>query len=346
MEDYASDIVFSDQEEIVDREEGSDAVIRETIGEKAVPSPEADGDTNDVESEEGTAITPVRPLGDATRKRKRKVHRLVDSSSDEDSEDSNALTGKEGLQEIKDLLKQLFKKVEKNSRKLTELQNASDVPSSSAAEYTPKRRKTEISPKVRKEVRRVYKNLVEDDENFDGWNLGHGVSIKSPQNEQTITRIVKEVKGLNPTFDAADIREAAYRFFKTKSEEDSLKRNGMAERKKVTRRRQERVTRKKREREGAVLKNSKFTEEQRKKWLGVMKRDYMSSEESGDDDFIVLHRLPWRSDYVTKMFSKIDAYVISKKSSQAKRQMKLRRLGVPSTRPKPQNAPDWTVKSD
>ena len=37
--------------------------------------------------------------------------------------------------------------------------------------------------------------------------------------------------------------EAAYRFFKTKSEEDSLKRNGMAERKKVTRRRQERVTR-------------------------------------------------------------------------------------------------------
>ena len=48
----------------------------------------------------------------------------MDSSSDEDSEDTNALTGKEGGQEIKYLLKQLFKKVEKNSRKLTELQNA------------------------------------------------------------------------------------------------------------------------------------------------------------------------------------------------------------------------------
>ena len=88
------------------------------------------------------------------------------------------------------------------------------------------------------------------------------MSIKSPQNEQIITRIVKEVKGLNPTFDAADIRgqffyitvvqsvlvdclfaEAAYRFFKTKSEEDSLKRNGKAEIKKVCRRRQERLTR-------------------------------------------------------------------------------------------------------
>ena len=77
-----------------------------------------------------------------------------------------------------------------------------------------------------------------------------------------------------------------------------------------------------------------------------MKREYMSSEESGDDDFIVLHQLPWRSDCVTKMFSKIDAYVISKKSSQAKRQMKHRRLGAPSTRPKPQDAPDWAVKSN
>ena len=46
MEDYASDNVFSDQEEIVDREEGSDAVIGEMIGEKAaVPSPETDGGT-------------------------------------------------------------------------------------------------------------------------------------------------------------------------------------------------------------------------------------------------------------------------------------------------------------
>lgn len=103
---------------------------------------------------------------------------------------------------------------------------------------------------------------------------------------------------------------------------------------------------KKREREGAVLKNSKLTEEQRKKWLSVMNRDYMSSEESGDDDFIVLHQLPWRSDYVTKMFSKIDAYVISMKSAQAKRQMKRRRLGVPSTRPKPLDAPDWAVKGN
>ena len=27
---------------------------------------------------------------------------------------------------------------------------------------------------LQKEVRRVYKSLLEDDENFDGWTLGHG----------------------------------------------------------------------------------------------------------------------------------------------------------------------------
>ena len=34
----------------------------------------------------------------------------------------------------------------------------------------------------------------------------YSVSIKSPQNEVTLTRVVKEVKGLNPSFDGTDIR--------------------------------------------------------------------------------------------------------------------------------------------
>ena len=39
------------------------------------------------------------------------------------------------------------------------------------------------------------------------------------------------------------LAEAAYRFFKTKSEEDSLKRSGKSEVKKVAWRRQERISR-------------------------------------------------------------------------------------------------------
>lgn len=92
---------------------------------------------------------------------------------------------------------------------------------------------------------------------------------------------------------------------------------------------------KRKERDAAILKNSKLTEDQKKKWLLVITNDYMSSEESGEDDSIIIHPLPWHSEYVTKMFKKIDAYFENKKSPQAKRQMKRRVYGMTSSRPQP-----------
>ena len=38
----------------------------------------------------------------------------------------------------------------------------------------------------------------------------------------------------------------------------------------------------------------------------------MSSEESGADDQIYVNPIPWRSDYVTRMFGAIDAYTTKK----------------------------------
>ena len=59
----------------------------------------------------------------------------------------------------------------------------------------------------------------------------------------------------------------------------------------------------------------------------------MSSEASGNDsdDSIIVHPIPWRSEYVSRMFKKIDAYSDKKKSSQARRQTKNRIVGSPST---------------
>ena len=73
----------------------------------------------------------------------------------------------------------------------------------------------------------------------------------------------------------------------------------------------------------------------------------MSSEES-EDDSIIVHPIPWRSAYVSRMFAKIDAYTINKKSSQAKRQMKSRVVGRPSTRPRltSPDVPDWALAPD
>ena len=95
------------------------------------------------------------------------------------------------------------------------------------------------------------------------------------------------------------------------------------------------------------MKNSKLTREQKDKWLGVVSNDTMSSEESGPDDDIIVHSLPWRSRYVNKMFSKIDRYIASKKSPQALRQMKSRKLGTPSERPVPDvdKYPQWVIEA-
>lgn len=95
------------------------------------------------------------------------------------------------------------------------------------------------------------------------------------------------------------------------------------------------ITQKRKERDSAVLKNSKLTEDQKKKWLTVMTNDFMSSEESGEDDSMIVHPLPWRSEYVNKMFKRIDAFCGNKKSPQAKRQMKPRKYGMASSRPQP-----------
>lgn len=93
------------------------------------------------------------------------------------------------------------------------------------------------------------------------------------------------------------------------------------------------------------MMNNKLTEEQRTKWPAVVKNELMSSEESDEGDAIVVHPLPWRSEYVNKMFQKIDEYCFSKKSPQAKRQTKKRITGSPSRRPIPATKePIWAFK--
>ena len=91
------------------------------------------------------------------------------------------------------------------------------------------------------------------------------------------------------------------------------------------------------------MKNPRLTEQAREKWLKVMVNEMMSSEESGDEDKVVVHPLPWRTDYVNKMFYKIDSYCIARKSPQARRQIKERASGFLSTRVAPSGMPSWSV---
>ena len=95
----------------------------------------------------------------------------------------------------------------------------------------------------------------------------------------------------------------------------------------------------------AILKNSRLTEMQRQKWMKVMTNDFMSSEESDDDNAIVIRPLEWRSTYVNEMFTRIASFSQNKKSPQAKRQTKTRVYGQPSSHSCPMDSPGWAVNS-
>ena len=73
------------------------------------------------------------------------------------------------------------------------------------------------------------------------------------------------------------------------------------------------------------------------------KNDMMPSEESGPDETIVVHSLPWRSQYVNRMFAN---YTHSKKSLQALRQMKNRTEGSQSDQSAPHGKfPQWVFEA-
>ena len=85
-----------------------------------------------------------------------------------------------------------------------------------------------------------------------------------------------------------------------------------------------------------MLKNKKLSEEQRTKWLKVMRTEVMSSEESdvdgNGDEVLHIRPLPWRSSEVNRMFAKIDTYIMAGKSPASKRQLKKKSQGEVSSR--------------
>lgn len=78
----------------------------------------------------------------------------------------------------------------------------------------------------------------------------------------------------------------------------------------------------------------------------VLQDDYMSSEESQDEDSTVtfiLKTIPWESKKLKKRKEKLDKeYQKHHTTRQTKRSVKrVRKDGVVSLRPKPQDCPSW-----
>lgn len=83
------------------------------------------------------------------------------------------------------------------------------------------------------------------------------------------------------------------------------------------------------------------------KWLKVFKADYMSSEESENEEWytpITVKPLLWRSAKVQEMLQRLDQKSLSTKNGQGLRQKRARVVGiVPSNRTAPADSPKWAL---
>ncbi len=78
-------------------------------------------------------------------------------------------------------------------------------------------------------------------------------------------------------------------------------------------------------------------EEQLKKWLNVVVDDFMSSEDSCEDDdaTFFVRPLPWTSLKVNDFFGRLDTTSQNHRSTQSRKMRNKRQIGEPSERPCP-----------
>lgn len=91
-------------------------------------------------------------------------------------------------------------------------------------------------------------------------------------------------------------------------------------------------------------------EKTKEKWKKVMESEFISSEESANDeegdDIIIIKPLLWRADKVSRFFHQLDEKSLANKTPQARRQRKCRVISSdPSDRPQPEanKFPAWSL---
>ena len=96
-------------------------------------------------------------------------------------------------------------------------------------------------------------------------------------------------------------------------------------------------------RKAILLKTNSLKDTQRDLWKKVVVKEFISSEESGEEDIsngekcqvILVKPLPWRAPKVDRSFTQLHHKAQKNKSKQSKQQTLPRVVGVRSARPKP-----------
>ena len=100
-------------------------------------------------------------------------------------------------------------------------------------------------------------------------------------------------------------------------------------------------------RKAVFLKSSSLTSEQRNLWKKVLIKEFMSSEESAEEDFdgkkrpaLAVKPLLWRAPKVDRFFKRLDQRSEKGKTKHSKQQTLPRVVGSQSSRVKPLSLPD------
>jgi len=89
-----------------------------------------------------------------------------------------------------------------------------------------------------------------------------------------------------------------------------------------------------------------LTKEKYEKWVEVLKLEYMSSEDYGEENTLVVRPIPWLCKKVEEFKATLDDQRLKDMSAQSRRQAKEKVRGAPSTRPRPSGGSGWIFKKD
>ena len=94
-----------------------------------------------------------------------------------------------------------------------------------------------------------------------------------------------------------------------------------------------------------IFKLLDLPEERKEKLKKLLQPQYMSSEDTEDENTLAVRPLPWISQKAEKLKFTLDNEKAKRMSSQSKRQAKKKVKGRESTRPKPSRGSAWIYKT-
>ncbi|XP_035680560.1 uncharacterized protein LOC118418659 [Branchiostoma floridae] len=255
------------------------------------------------------------------------------------------------------ILQAVMKKLEDQSKLIQNLQGqrlqeAAAGPSNSSRPEsgdgrvprgTKRRRRTasKVPHKCRDDVRKMYRVLVDGQNDFDGFDLTESVS--SPTNDSVITalraEVVKDYGGAEKCpFSPKEMRDAAVRYFRSQRDDKVRREKGKMTAHRASIRKRQRLVQKVERRSRALEKAQDWTEKSKKRVEEFLHEDFMSSESSGEEDQegYTVRRLAWESKSLRKLKDSLDEVcpqrgVVRVEST------------VLSNRDKPEGTPAWAI---